>query len=158
MRDHYQQREHTLTQVLADRKEWEQATAQSRRLAVAADAELRRRHPDRTIDPLRSAEPALSDTERKQLHPASDRHPAETATWTRDQAMRQQAFRAEMDERLELIVPSEDPVLGNLSNTFQGWQASSRDAIVQPPKPEIIPSTRILQLAAEHDIEPEAAD
>ena len=96
MRDHYQQREHTLTQVLADRKEWEQATAQSRRLAVAADAELRR-HPDRTIDPLRSAEPIPSDTERKQLHPASDRNPAERATWTRDQAMRQ-AFRAEMDE------------------------------------------------------------
>jgi hypothetical protein len=42
MRDHYQQREHTLTQAVADRKEWEQATGQSRRLAVAADAELRR--------------------------------------------------------------------------------------------------------------------
>jgi hypothetical protein len=31
---------------------------------------------------------------------------------------------------------------------------------LQPPKPEIIPSARILQLAAEHDTEPdrEAAD
>jgi hypothetical protein len=29
-------------------------------------------------------------------------------------------------------------------------------AILQPPKPEITPSARILQLAAEHDIEPEA--
>jgi hypothetical protein len=28
---------------------------------------------------------------------------------------------------------------------------------LQPPKPEIIPSATILQLAAEHDIEPEAA-
>jgi hypothetical protein len=29
---------------------------------------------------------------------------------------------------------------------------------LQPPKPEIIPSARILELAAMHDIEPEAAD
>jgi hypothetical protein len=29
-------------------------------------------------------------------------------------------------------------------------------AILQPPKPEITPTTRIRQLAAEHDIEPEA--
>jgi len=33
---------------------------------------------------------------------------------------------------------------------------SGPDAILQPPKPEITPSARILQLAAEHDIEPEA--
>ena len=32
----------------------------------------------------------------------------------------------------------------------------ARDAILQPPKPEITPSAKILQLAAEHDIEPEA--
>ena len=33
--------------------------------AVAANAELRRRHPDQKMEPLRSAEPALSDTERE---------------------------------------------------------------------------------------------
>jgi len=40
------------------------------------------------------------------------------------------------------------------------WRASDRDAILQPPKPEITPSARILQLAAEHIAEPdyEAAD
>ena len=47
---------------------------------------------------------------------------------------------------------------GDLGDAFPGWRASGRDAILQPPKPEIIPSARILQLAAEHDIEPEAAD
>ncbi len=37
---------------------------------------------------------------------------------------------------------------------------SGPDAILQPPKPEIVPSARILQLAAENDTEPdrEAAD
>jgi hypothetical protein len=64
LRDHYQRREQALAQAMADRQEWEHATAQSRQLAMAADAELRRRHPGRKVDPLRSTEPALaSDTD-----------------------------------------------------------------------------------------------
>jgi hypothetical protein len=47
LRDHYQQQEQALAQAMAGRQEWEHATAQSRQLAIAADAELRRRHPDR---------------------------------------------------------------------------------------------------------------
>jgi hypothetical protein len=50
---------------MAGGQEWEQATARSRQLATAADAELRRRYPDRKIEPLRSVEPALvRDAER----------------------------------------------------------------------------------------------
>ena len=48
MRDHYQQQETIFAQTMADRLEWEHATAASRHLAIAADAELRRRHPDQT--------------------------------------------------------------------------------------------------------------
>jgi hypothetical protein len=33
-----------------------------------------------------------------------------------------------------------------------------RDAILQPPKPQITPSMTIPQLAADHDTEPEAAN
>ena len=44
---------------MAARQDWKQATGQSRRLALAADAELRRRHPGRKIEPLRSAEPGV---------------------------------------------------------------------------------------------------
>ena len=36
LRDHYQQREHDLTQDTAARQEWEHATERSRRLAMAA--------------------------------------------------------------------------------------------------------------------------
>jgi hypothetical protein len=73
LRSLYQQRELTFAQAMADRQEWEQVTARSRHLAIAADAELRRRHPDQKIEPLRSAEPApVGDTEREQLHPAPD--------------------------------------------------------------------------------------
>ena len=86
LRDHYRQRETDLAQAMADRQEWEHATAGSRRLAIAADAELRRRHPDQKIEPLRSAEPApVSDTEREQLHrPRTRRSPRRrpgSATW-----------------------------------------------------------------------------
>ena len=50
---------------MVGRQEWEQATAGSRLLAIAADAELRRRYPGQRLEPLHSAEPAhASDIER----------------------------------------------------------------------------------------------
>ena len=50
MRDHYQQQEQAPAQAMADRQDWEHATTSSRQLAIAADAELRRRYPDRKIE------------------------------------------------------------------------------------------------------------
>jgi hypothetical protein len=157
LRDHYQRREQILTQAVTDRQDWEHATARTRHLAIAADAELRRRHPGQKIEPLRSAEPAhASDTGREQLHPVPDGELTETAAWIRDLAMQRQAIHDEMGERQRLTVPGEDPVWGDLGEAFPAWQASGRDAILQPPKPEITSSARILQLAAERDRE--AAD
>jgi hypothetical protein len=77
-----------------------------------------------------------------------------------DLAAKHQAFRAEIEERSRLLTPDDDPAWGDLGNAFPGWPASHQDAILKPPKPEIIPAARILQLAAEHDTEPdhEAAD
>ena len=95
---------------MADRLKWEHATAASRHLAVAADAELRRRHPGQTIEPLRSAEPpAVSDTEPEQLQPSADGKIAEMAAWIRDLAAQRQAFREKIEELHGLMVPSEDP-------------------------------------------------
>src|SRR5262249_61348367 len=53
----YRQRETVFAAVMTDRAEWEAATRRQRQLAVAADAELRRRHPGQYFAPLRSAEP-----------------------------------------------------------------------------------------------------
>ena len=151
LRDHYQQREHDLTRDMAARQKWEHATRRSRRLAIAADAELRRRHPGRKIEPLRSAEPApASDTGCGPLHPAADGKLTETAALIRDLSVQRDEVRAEMDERPGLIVP------GDHGKAFRAMKTPGQDAILQPPKPEITPSARILQLAAEHDIEPEA--
>ena len=152
LRDHYQQRGHDLTQAMAERHEWEHATERSRRLAIAADAELRRRHLGRKIEPLRSAEPGpASDTGCDPLRPAADGKPTEIAALIRDLAGQREEFRAEMDERPRLIAPGE-----NHGKASRAMKTPGQEAILQPPKPEITPSAWILQPAAEHDIEPEA--
>ena len=53
----YRHRETVFAAIMADWADWEAATRQQRHLAVAADAELRRRRPGQHYPPLRSAEP-----------------------------------------------------------------------------------------------------
>jgi hypothetical protein len=68
-----------------DRKAWEQATADRRRLAVAADAELRNRHPRQHFPPLRSAEPEpLTETQRAELALTPDTAVPEPGPWLRE--------------------------------------------------------------------------
>jgi len=52
LHDAYAEREATFAAVMADRADWDAATRAQRHLAVAADAELRRRHPARQYPPL----------------------------------------------------------------------------------------------------------
>ena len=89
---------------------------------------------------------------------APDQKIGEIAAWVRDLAAQRQAFREKFEERQGLMVPSEDPDWGDLGEAFPIWQTPGRDAILQPPKPQIAPPTKILQLAAEYDTEPEAAE
>ena len=72
-----------------------------------------------------------------------------------DLTVQRQAFRAAMNEQGQLV-SDEDATRANLGEASPASRAPWRDAILQPPTPEITPSTEILQLAAEHDIEPEA--
>jgi hypothetical protein len=80
------------------------------------------------------------------------------ASWIRDLATQRQAFREKLEERQGLKMPSEDPDWDDLGYAFSAWKAPRRDAILQSPKPQVAPSAKILQLAAERDTEPEAAD
>jgi hypothetical protein len=159
MADCYRQQETIFAQTMADRLEWEHATTHSRRLAIAADAELRRRHPDLKIEPLHSAEPVpASDTDREQLSFAPDQRIGEVAAWVRQLTAQRQAFREKIEEYQGLMVPGEDPDWGDLGEAFPAWRAPGRDAILQPPKPQITPSAKILLLIQERATEPEAAD
>jgi len=107
------------------------------------------------LEPLRSAEPVpASATEGEQLHATPDHQVGETPGWIRDLTTQHQAFRANLDERLGLL----DPDRADHTGAFPAWQTPWPDAILQPPKPQIIPSPRIPERAAEYDAEPEAAD
>jgi hypothetical protein len=139
---------------MTDRLEWEQATAGCRRLAIAADTELRRRHPHSKIEPLRSAEPApVSGAERQHPDLTPQHRRGETAQ-TSDLKVQQQAFHAAMNEHRQLVT-GEDTTRDNPGEASPASRTPWRDAILQPPKPQITPSAEIL-VAAEHDIEHEA--
>jgi TrwC relaxase/AAA domain len=69
MRSWYETRVAELEQADADYRDWEHATEGSRALAVAADAELRRREPGMGLAPLKTAEPSpVTEAERAELH------------------------------------------------------------------------------------------
>ncbi|MGH3187443.1 MAG: MobF family relaxase [Streptosporangiaceae bacterium] len=158
MREYYQQRETLLAQAMEDRLDWEHATTQSRHQAIGADTELRRRHPGQKIEPLRSAEPVpASEIGSEHEHSPLDQRIGEMAAWICDLTTQHQTFRARMHERRRLMVPSKHPDWADPGEAFSGWRAPGRDAILQPPRPEITPSAKTLQFAAEYDIEPEAA-
>ena len=150
LRDLYQQREQTLAQAMADRQEWEHATASSRHLAIAADAELRRRHPGRKIEPLRSAEPSPCQRHRTRRWPSRGRQPG-SATLPRSTCIpRENGQQTAPDDAPRgpgLDCPRRH--LARLVGAAPGCDLAAAQA-------EITPSAKILQLAADHDIELEA--
>ena len=155
----YQQRETVFAAAMADRAEWEAATRVQRHLAVTADAELRRRHPEQRFTPLRSAEPQpATPAQRDELTLTAGQQIPEMGQWIKDLAADHHAFADKLAERQSLTVPSEDPDFGDLGQAFPPGPGPARDAILQPPKPEIRPSQQVLQRAADRDADREAAD
>jgi hypothetical protein len=155
LHDHYQQHEQALAQAMASRQQWERATARSRQLAIAADAELRRRHPDSKIEPLRSAEPPpASGAERP--HPGLIPHQRSGgSTPIRDLEGQWQAVRDPINEHGSPVA-NEDATWGGPDAASSDRRSPWRDGILHPPTPPITPSAEIIQLVAEHDTEPEA--
>ena len=155
----YRQRETVFAAVMADRADWDAATRAQRHLAVAADAELRRRHPEQRFTPLRSAEPLpATQAQRDELTLTPGQPIPEMGQWIKDLAAEQHVFADKLAERQSLTVPSEDPGYGDLGQAFPPWAGPARDAILQPPKPEIRPSAQVLERAADRDADWEAAD
>jgi hypothetical protein len=133
--------------------------ARQRHLAVAADAELRRRHPGQHHPPLRSAEPdPTTPAQRDELTLTAGQPTPQMGQWIKDLAAAHHAFAGTLAERQSLTIPSEDPAYGDLGQAFPPWPGPARDAILQPPKPEIRPSAQVLERAADRDADPEAAD
>jgi hypothetical protein len=82
----------------------------------------------------------------------------EMSQWIKDLAAGRRTFADGLADRQSETIPSEDPDYGDLRPAFPAWTGSGREPILQPPKPEIPPSPRILQRATDRDVDWEAAD
>ena len=141
----YRQRETVFAQTMADRADWDQATRAQRQLAVAADAELRRRHPGQYFPPLRSAEPEpATAAQRDELaltpdEPARRGGPVDQRPGHRAPHLRRHDRRRA--EKLQ-TVPSEDPDYGDLGSAFPAWTDPSRraDPATAPARDPAVPA------------------
>jgi hypothetical protein len=155
----YRQRETVFATTMADRSAWEAAIRAQRHLAVAADAELRRRHPGQPFPPLRSAEPEpATEGQRAELTLTTAEPPGEMGQWIKDLAAAHRTFAERLANLQSLTIPSEGPRYGDLGQAFPPWPGQGRDAILQPPKPEIRPSLQVLERATDREADWEAAD
>jgi hypothetical protein len=148
--------EASLAQAMDDRRAWEQITAGPRRLAVAADSELRRRHPDQPIEPLRSAERRVPEHDEITKSPDAAK-PTEPPEWVTTLADQRRAFQEKLEQRQNVMVPDEDPDYGFLGQAWP-WQEPDPDAILQPPKPELRPCAGVEQLTGYEIEDREAGD
>jgi len=195
-----------LAKAQETRRQWEAFTEPTRRMAIAADLELRRRHPDMTLEPLRSAEPehlprpgpapapeprqevwvqeTLDGTAHLPMEgaAAAGEGDAEPPAPGRREALGQQALgltpsavhdevpdqvhrirenarkaQAEIDRLRSTPRYAEDDDV-YLGAAWGSLIRRDRDAILRPPKPDIVPASGILQRAGhrEADMEPEA--
>jgi hypothetical protein len=177
------------------RRQWEALTEPTRRAAIAADLELRRRYPDIRLAPLKSAEPEsamgnkadpglswgqvwiqetldgtahLPDTD---AEVGTDKSPAEPVTRSREvhgqlaMALRPETASQPIPEPLAQIRDSarrvqeeidklrtipeyeEDDDASYLGPGWASLERRDRDAILQPPKPDLVPASAVLQQA-----------
>jgi hypothetical protein len=156
-----------LTQAQETRRQWQALTEPTRQLAVAADQELRRRHPEQVIEPLRSAEP--SSNEPVPAPEANDRtrQPAGNPEAPGQQVQdvvggsvwdgiaerisritgSSRAAQAKLDELRETRIPDEDAEAPDLGPAWKIFPTREHAAIVQPGRPDIVPASEILSRA-----------
>jgi len=150
----YRQHETELEQTMQARRDWEQRT-ESRRLAVAADAELRRRHPGERLEPLRSAEPVVTEQEREQLVLVAGSDSYQTPEWIAELAAERRAVRERLAGRGGLLrTRGAGRDREGIAVSWPVRSARTRGAILQPPAPAMRPApAMVLQHAAGFEAE-----
>jgi hypothetical protein len=179
--------------VQETRQQWETLTDATRRIAIAADLELRRRHPGQRIDPLHPhpAEAATFEYPEQRVSADADSsfgqpdlyasdHPVPPTTAAQQHndglldrqrdASRQLALgltpgtareaipeqiqrirdnariaQARLDELASTPMPGADEHDLSPGPAWSLTAARDRDAILQPPRPDVVPSARVLQ-------------
>ncbi len=150
----YTHRETVFAGLMDDRQVWERATEGKRRLAIAADAELRRRHPRQKLAPLRSAEPAaVGDAQRGELTLAPEDTIPDVSPWIKELAAERAHFARRLSEeraRLKDDLGFSDALQGSLS------RPELSRPLLEAPKPQILPSTRVLERVGQRQADLEA--
>src|SRR5258708_5410724 len=72
--------------------------------------------------------------------------------WLAELHEQRRAFREELERRQNVRVPDEDPDYGDQGEAWPVWRGQ-REAILQPPKPEIRPAEAVLEKAREKQAE-----
>jgi hypothetical protein len=78
--------------------------------------------------------------------------------WIKDLAAGRRTFAGKLASRQSQMLPSEDPDYGDLGQAFPAWTGSGKGAILQPPRPQIRPSARVLERVADRDADIEAGE
>ncbi|HUY45105.1 MAG TPA: MobF family relaxase [Streptosporangiaceae bacterium] len=190
-----------LAETQETRRQWDALTEPTRRVALAADLELRRRHTGQLIEPLKSAEPegitlpgparpprrevwvqqtldgschlpgtspedsackepALTPAQREVFgQEALGLTPETSREGIPEQVLRirenARTAQAKLDELRDMHVPDEDQEAADLGPAWNILASRDRDAILQPPKPDVTPSSEILRRAQERGVDRE---
>ena len=180
MRDAYRAREAELNTAVRDQQAREQERRRLICLAEAADAELRCRHPHQpwpllpTADlrrvPVCAGERHLDhehetsiDSRQSMGHGREGKSAAlatglaEISRQVEEAAARHRGLAARLTERHYPVLAAEEPVY-DIGPAVPLVSASRTAAILQPPKPEMPPSSWILERVEARDFDLEAAD
>jgi AAA domain/TrwC relaxase len=150
----YRDLEGQFAQSMEARQAWEETTRQQRHGALAAHDEYMRRHPDSDLQPMRSAEPEqLTEDQDKQLHKPAGEY--EAPGWLADMAERTRAANEELADRRSMEMPHEEDHEWEGSRAWPVSPALHRDAILQPPPPQIKSAAEVAERAREADREAE---
>jgi hypothetical protein len=144
----YREHEAKLEAAHQVRAEWDKSTERVRVMALAADTEYRNRYPDAELPALESKEPKpLSSEDREALDP-SEVDEYETPAWLDEVA--QQARRAadELADRQSMKVPGENADIEGEA-AWPELVRAERDAVLQPPPPEVQPAPEVERLHQE---------
>jgi hypothetical protein len=79
----------------------------------------------------------------------------ETAQRIADLAARHREFADRLAERHSVMIPAEDPDFESAGPAFPAWPGPGRDAILQPPRPQMQPSARLAERIAGRDLDPD---
>jgi hypothetical protein len=180
LRDAYRARETELNTAIQGQDATEQEKQRLLCLAEAADAERRRRHPHQPWPTLPTADPQRVPGHAQERHldheretsidsgqsmghgregkvPASAAGLAEISRQVEETAALHRGLVARLAERHDPALAAEEPVY-DISPAFPLGSASRTAAILQPPKPEMPPSSWILERVEDRDLDLEAAD